>query len=65
MYHHLRSDPYQESAKRANPCAPWELFEIYLKFARMRRRLLLSAVSVTHTDYFYVNATCFSIKQQL
>ena len=47
----------REWAKRANPCAPWWLFEIYWKFARVRWRLFLSAVSVTRAVYFPVNAT--------
>ena len=52
----------REWAKRANPCAPWWLFEIYWKFARVRWRLFLSAVSVTRAVYFPVNATYFASK---
>ena len=52
----------REWAKRANPCAPWWLFEIYWKFARVRWRLFLSAVSVTRAVYFPVNATYFAAK---
>ena len=52
----------REWAKRANPCAPWWLFEIYWKFARVRWRLFLYAVSVTRAVYFPVNATYFASK---
>ena len=37
----------RELAKGANPCAPWILFEIYFKFARLLLRLFLSVVFVT------------------
>ena len=37
----------REWAKRANPCAPWILFEIYFKFAPLLLRLFLSVVFVT------------------
>ena len=49
----------REWAKRANPCAPWYFFKIYLKFARMLRRLFLSVVSVTRVVYFQVSVTIF------
>ena len=52
----------REWAKKANPCPPWWLFEIYWKFARVRWRLFLSAVSVTRAVYFPVNATYFAAK---
>ena len=41
----------REWAKRANPCVPWWLFEIYWKFAGVRWRF-----------YFPVNATYFASK---
>ena len=37
-------------------------FKIYLKFARVLRRLFLSVVSVTRAVYFHVNMTCFAAK---
>ena len=37
-------------------------FKIYLKFARVLRRLFLSVVSVTRVVYFHVNVTCFAAK---
>ena len=52
----------REWAKRANPCVPWWLFEIYWKFAHVRWRLSLSAVYVTHAVYFPVNAAYFASK---
>ena len=52
----------REWAKRANRGAPWWLFEIYWKFARVRWRLFLSAVSLTRAVYFPVNATYFAAK---
>ena len=52
----------REWAKRANRGAPWWLFEIYWKFARVRWRLFLYAVSVTRAVYFPVNATYFASK---
>ena len=52
----------REWAKRANFWAPWWLFGIYWKFARVRWRLFLSAVSVTRAVYFPVNATYFASK---
>ena len=42
----------REWAKRANPCAPWHFFKIYLNFARVLQRLFLSVVSVTRAVYF-------------
>ena len=38
------------------------VFKIYLKFARVLRRLFLSVVSVTRAVYFHVNVTCFAAK---
>ena len=52
----------REWAKRANRSAPWWLFEIYWKFARVRWRFFLSAVSLTRAVYFPVNATYFAAK---
>ena len=49
-------------AKSVNPFAPWWLFEIYWKYARVRWRLFLSAVSLTRSVYFPVNATHFAAK---
>ena len=49
-------------AKSVNPFAPWWLFEIYWKYARVRWRLFLSAVSLTRAVYFPVNATHFAAK---
>ena len=37
-------------------------FKIYLKFARVLRRLFLSVVSVTRAVYFHVDVTCFATK---
>ena len=52
----------REWAKSANPCAPWWLFEIYWKYARLWWRLFLSAVSLTRAVYFPVNAIYFAAK---
>ena len=41
---------------------PMIIFLIYLKFARVLRRLFLSVVSVTRVVYFLVNMTCFAAK---
>ena len=38
------------------------IFKVYLKFARVLRRLFLSVVSVAHVVYFHVNVTCFAAK---
>ena len=48
--------------KRTNPCAPWKLFEICLKFAPLLRRLFLSVVFVTRPVYFHLNLICFAAK---
>ena len=37
-------------------------FKIYLKFARVLRRLFLSVASVTRAVYFHVNMSCFAAK---
>ena len=41
------TEPKREWAKGANPCAHDNFLKIYLKFARVLRRLFLSVVSVT------------------
>ena len=51
----VRDDSKREWARKANLYAPWSLFEIFFKFARLLRRLFLSIVSVTHAVYCHVN----------
>jgi len=38
-------------------------FLIYLRFARVLRRIFLSVVSVTRVIYFHVDVTCFAAKR--
>ena len=47
------------------PVSHYNFFKIYLKFARVLRRLFLSVVSVTRVVYFHVNLTCFAFWQPL
>ena len=47
------------------PVPHYNFFKIYLKFARVLRRLFLSVVSVTRVVYFHVNVTCFAVWQPL
>ena len=50
-------DPLYKETKESDESfgAPWSLFEIFFKFARLLRRLFLSIVSVTHAVYCRVN----------
>ena len=55
---------YQEriSQESESLCPMLIFFKIYLKLARVLRRLFLSLFSVTRAVYFHVNVTCFAAK---
>ena len=55
--------PRENELRERIPVPQDNFFKIYLKFARVLRRLFLSVVSVTRVVYFHVNVTCFSAKQ--
>ena len=56
-----RREPRENKLRERIP-VPHDIFLIYLKCARVLRRLFLSVVSVTRVVYFHANVTCFAAK---
>ena len=56
-----RREPRENKLRERIP-VPHDIFLIYLKCARVLRRLFLSVLSVTRVVYFHANVTCFAAK---